>query len=111
AVLERVAQARGIRIHCDAMRALAQSLAVSVPELVGSLLSLHASVRSAVGQSQMIELVHVRDFLQQSSPAHVPTLRGISARTARYFTLKVSELRSASRARGVVTARDVAMYL
>jgi hypothetical protein len=52
----------------------------------------------------------VREYLAQRSRA-VPSLGDIAAATARHFSLRLADLRSGSRRRAVVTARDVAMYL
>ena len=48
---------------------------------------------------------------QPAEPRRRPPLKDIAQHTARHFALTLGELRSSSRRRAVVAARDVAMYL
>jgi len=57
-----------------------------------------------------IGLDAVRAYLARRK-ASQPALREIAAAAARFFSLKLSEVRSPSRRRPVLTARGVAMYL
>jgi chromosomal replication initiator protein len=108
ALVERLAERRGTRAASGALRALADGLNGSVPELFGALAYLE---RSAELDDEPIETERVEHYLTEKTGARTPSLRGIAARTARHFALKVNELKSPSRRRTVVAARDVAMYL
>ncbi len=113
ALVERLAEQRGTRAAGGALRALADGLNGSVPELFGALAYLEraAELDSEPGNSELIEVERVEHYLAEKTGARTPSLRGIAARTARHFALKVNELKSPSRRRTVVAARDVAMYL
>jgi chromosomal replication initiator protein len=107
-LLARLAAARGTRIAGGALDCLADGLAVNVPELFGALLYLETS---ALLNDEPIEMSDAQAYVAARGAARCPTLRGIAAHTAKHFALRVAELKSASRRRGVVIARDVAMYL
>src|SRR5918998_131734 len=53
----------------------------------------------------------VERFVAAERRPNIVDLPGIATQAARYFALKVSDLKSPSRRRGVVIARGVAMYL
>ncbi len=107
-VIEELAANRGVQLAPEAARLLAERLAATVPQLAGAIVQLDAAkVRDddAIGTEQVLAL------LEERAAATAPSLRGIAALTARYFALKVAELKSPSRQRAVVTARSIAMYL
>jgi chromosomal replication initiator protein len=58
-----------------------------------------------------IDVEMVQSFLAQRNGSRQPPLKEIAAATAKYFSVRLSDLRSPSRRRLVVTARDVAIYL
>ena len=89
-------------------RLLAERLAATVPELRGALSRLQMSAELDGG---VIDQRRVGEYLAERAASRAPTLEQIAAAAARHFSLKVSQLRSASRARAVVAARSVAMYL
>jgi chromosomal replication initiator protein len=107
-ILARLCASRQIALGETVLGLLARSLAVSVPELSGVLQNLEHAARAA-GKSLDDRLIHA--YLSQRGEAHQPPLRLIVTHTARHFALRVTDLRSASRRRGVVVARDIAMYL
>ncbi|HEV3341482.1 MAG TPA: DnaA/Hda family protein [Pirellulales bacterium] len=107
-ILANLCEARQVVLSENSLRQLARSLALSAPELAGVLVNLEHIARTG-GQSLDDSLVQT--YLSQRSAAKQPPLRTIALQTARHFSLSLSELRSSSRKRGVVVARDVAMYL
>lgn len=122
AIVGRLAEARGLKLADSVVRLLADSLAVTAPELAGALANLellHAQSNQSVRRGEMsrardsarIDEPLVRAWLKGRTERRAPSLQGIAARTARYFTLRVADLKSTSRRRGAVVARDVAMYL
>ena len=102
-----LAAEREIELSVDAARLLATELSATVPEISGALYEL----QSQVGPRKSIELDVVRQYLRERAVDRVPTLRGIAAHTARHFSVKVADLRSASRRQSIVVARGMAMYL
>ncbi|HQU43620.1 MAG TPA: DnaA/Hda family protein [Pirellulales bacterium] len=107
-ILSSLCEARSLNLGDGALRLLARSLALSAPELSGVLANLELAAKSA---GKQIDDAFVAAYLGQRVAARQPPLRAIASHTARYFALRVAELRSPSRRRGVVMARDVAMYL
>ncbi|HEV7222090.1 MAG TPA: DnaA/Hda family protein [Pirellulales bacterium] len=118
-ILRQLAATRRLVIDERTMRKLAEALAVTAPELAGALAQLELFARaqppatlgeSAIRESAIRESVVERYLASRETPKQ-PSLQGIASHTARYFALKVAELKSPSRRRAVVVARDVAMYL
>lgn len=113
AIVARLVAARGLKITETALRLLADSMPVTVPELAGAVssLALVAEQSGKRGVPATINEQSVREVLAGGEHRRAPTLQHIARQTARYFTLHVAELKSPSRRRTVVMARDVAMYL
>jgi chromosomal replication initiator protein len=107
-LIEELAAARGTQISKSAIRALAEAVRGSVPELLGALTSLESA---RLNVAAAITHVDVQAYLLRRKPQRSMSLHNLSMLTARHFGLKVSELKSQSRERSVVLARDVAMYL
>jgi chromosomal replication initiator protein len=107
-LLEQLAQERGTSLDPAALQALADGLPVTTPELFGSFTHLEAA--SAINRTP-IDVAQVRKYLGRRTSLRAPSLQRIAAQTARHFGLKVAELRSTSRRRNLVLARDVAMTL
>ncbi|HEX5445862.1 MAG TPA: DnaA/Hda family protein, partial [Pirellulales bacterium] len=113
AIVARLVADRELRITDSAARLLADSLPVTVPELAGAVAGLAFAAEQAGkrGVAATINEQSVRELLAGGDHRRAPTLQHIARQTARYFTLHVAELKSPSRRRTVVMARDVAMYL
>ena len=108
ALVERFAALRRIALPEAAARTLADGLSVTAPELSGALAELQ--MQAAV-ESKSIDVNRVRRFLADRQLRLRPSLRTIAGLSAKYFGLRMSELTSPSRRRGVVQARGVAVYL
>lgn len=100
--------ARQLSVGDGSLRLLARSLVLPAPELWGVLNNMQLAARSA---GRAPDDSFVQAYLRQYCCGRQPPLKTIATHTARHFALRVAELRSASRRRGVVLARDVAMYL
>lgn len=100
--------ARRLSLGDGSLRLLARSLALPAGELSGVLSNMQLAARSA---GKALDDQFVQTYLRQYCAGRHPPLKTIATHTARHFALRVTELRSASRRRGVVLARDVAMYL
>ena len=109
-IVSRQAACRGISLSDKAASLLASNVEGPATNLSGALqqLELNASVTNGHG---LIDVEDVRRYFAKRQEPCQPELREIALETARSFSLKVAELRSRSRARAVVTARGVAMYV
>ena len=107
-LLRHWARLRHIRLAEPAARILAEGMDGPVPELGAAFAELATSMKPKGG---VIDADAARTYIRQRNAAREPALSAIAVRTARYFALRLGDLRGPSRRRAVVTARDVAMYL
>jgi chromosomal replication initiator protein len=107
-ILRRLAAMRQLDLGDDVTEVLADNLNVPVPLLAGALLQLETEARLA---GRAISVEAAQQLLAARSAVGVPSLREIALAAAQHFAVRLSDLRSPSRRRAVVTARDVAMYL
>lgn len=107
-ILAVLCAARQLSLSDGCLRFMARSLPLTAPELSGVLANIQLAGRSS---GRQLDDKFIQSYLAQHCAARHPPLRTIATQTSRYFALRVSELRSSSRRRGVVLARDVAMYL
>jgi len=106
-MLQTMVSSRGMEISTPATRLLASAFPTA-PELLGAVTDLR--MRTADGGGR-IDVNLARQYLAERHGPTPPTLEKIAQATARAFSLRLSQLRSPSRSRAVVTARGVAMYL
>ncbi|MBN2294804.1 MAG: ATP-binding protein [Pirellulales bacterium] len=106
-ILARLTMQRGIEMPEAVIAMLAAAIEGPASNLSGALNQLMAGNED----SHKITMSDAREFLSHRSGPRQPELREIATVTARSFSLKVVDLRSRSRARAVVTARGVAMYV
>jgi chromosomal replication initiator protein len=107
AAARKFAEVRGFQLSEEAAVALADALPEPLSALWAAVLHLELSARLEAGKATEQQ---AREYLARRASAE-PSLRDIAAATARHFSLRLADLRSASRRRAVVVARDVAMYL
>jgi chromosomal replication initiator protein len=107
AILKRLAEERRIELGELEAKTLAVGLEWPVPRLAGALTTLHA----AAPAGSAITLDGIREYVRSQHNTAKPSLRDIATMVARHFSLRLADLRSPSRRRAVVIARDVAMYL
>jgi chromosomal replication initiator protein len=107
-VLQNLAAGQQVHLPRSVAQLLADGLSLTVPELRGALLQLDMQARA---QGHAIDLETAHRFLAGRAARRLPPLKDIAAATARYFSLKLSDLRGPSRRRALVTARGAAMYL
>jgi chromosomal replication initiator protein len=108
AIINRLADLRKIDLPDPIARTLADGFYGTVPELMGALTQLEVPARRA---GCHIALKDVRSFLSRRGSQCKASIHAIALATARHFGLKLSELRSPSRQRAVVAARNMAVYL
>ena len=107
-LLDQFAREHSIALDDSVASILAEGLGTPAAGLGRALMELHVAA-NIVGEG--ITPQRAREYLAARDTPSRATLSQIARVTARHFSLKVAELRSPSRRRAVVRARDVAMYL
>lgn len=107
-ILQRLTSAHEVSFSRDALEILADGLPATVPQLNHAIVTIRSELPT--GQHE-VNAKHVRQFLQRLTETQKPALRDITARVARYFQIKTSDLKGTTRRQAVVQARGVAMYL
>ncbi len=105
AILQRVVETRGIALPKRTLHCLADKLNVSVPALVAAVQELVQAHQQAADSDE------VTQRLAEQAAARMPSLSEIGTLTAKYFGLKLADLKSPLRQRPLVAARAMAMYL
>jgi chromosomal replication initiator protein len=108
AIIKSLADMRKIDLSGPVARTLADGLCGTVPELMGALTQLEVPAHR---DGSRISVKEVQSLLARRGSQCKTSTHAIALATARHFGLKLSELRSPSRQRAVVAARDVAVYL
>ena len=110
AILQKKAEAEGIKLPMDVAVFLATHIHSNVRELEGSLTRVTAFA-SLYNTSITIE--HTREVLQNTLNERIQeiTIESIQKAVCNHFHLKPSDLKSKRRARNVAIPRHVAMYL
>lgn len=108
-LLGQLAEQRGFELDSDARDLLATHLDGTVRELSAALLRL---AEGSETPTQRITAAAVAEHLDRRRGQTEPVpVQAIAVATARHFAVRVAELRSPSRRRGIVHARGTAMYL
>lgn len=119
-ILRRLAAARNLAATAEATATLAEGLTASVRELAGALAYLEIAARQRDGRAEpaamsaaptVIENDLAAAYLAMRSTRRAPSLHVIAVRTAKYYSLKLTDLRGPARHRQVALARSVAIYL
>ncbi len=108
ALLRQMAAARHIALAEPVAHIVAEGIRGTAPDLMVAIDDLEQAARR---DGRAIDAETARGYLRRRNAASEPELSAIAVRTARYFSLRLGDLRGPSRRRAVVTARDVAMYL
>ena len=107
-IVERFAAAREMALSKRAMQTLADSLNAPTPVLLGALMELELAARN---DGEPIDVERIQRYLASDSREKRITVREIATVAAKYFHLKLADLKSASRQKAIVSARNVAVYL
>jgi chromosomal replication initiator protein len=108
AILSSAAARAGLHADEKALDLLAEDLEATAAELVGTLATLSAHAKH---DRKKLDAAYVRRYLDRRADDTAPSLRAIGEQAARRFGLKLSDLKSNSRRRSVVMARDAAVFL
>ena len=120
-IVEEIATSRGFLLPPETIDRLAKQLDGTVPELIGAIVQLQ--VTSQANQSSFDSYHNhsndtdkslaneVDHLLDRYAETNEITIHRIALNSAKYFDVKLSEMRSASRKKSLVTARGIAIYL
>ncbi|MFQ5509186.1 MAG: chromosomal replication initiator protein DnaA [Leptospirillia bacterium] len=110
AILQKKAEAEGIDIPADVSMLLATHVNSNVRELEGALIRLGAYA-SLTGQEITVDLArtNLRDVIRDAQK--VVSLDEIQQTVARFFHVKVNELKAKKRTKELVLPRQVSMFL
>ncbi len=106
AILQMAFRQKGVTVTAAPLQLFAEELAGSPRQLLGFALKL----RQAAGRGP-VDYPAARAFLRRYSPRPATSIDRVAKATARYFGIRLKDLRGPGRSRAEVLARNVAMYL
>ncbi|MFI7481258.1 chromosomal replication initiator protein DnaA [Kocuria sp. M1R5S2] len=111
AILRKKATSEGMDAPDDVLEYIASHISTNIRELEGALIRVtaFASLNKQAVDLPLAELV-LKDLITDDGAQEI-TAASILAQTAVYFDITLEELKSKSRTRTLVTARQIAMYL
>jgi len=111
AILRKKAVSEGMDAPDDVLEYIASHISTNIRELEGALIRVtaFASLNKQSVDLPLAELV-LKDLITDDGAQEI-TAASILAQTAVYFDISLEELKSKSRTRTLVTARQIAMYL
>lgn len=111
AILSKKAQNEGLNVPDDVMEYIASHISTNIRELEGALIRVtaFASLQGQPVDMQLAEQV-LKDLLLDDGAQEITASQVLQA-TAGYFDVTIEDLRSKSRSRTLVNARQIAMYL
>lgn len=107
-ILARFGERYELNVADDALDLLSLDRSLSLPEACGTLLTLQHEATTA---GCRVDASAVRRRRDRRNEEHEPSLKTIAEQTAEHFGLTLRDLKSDSRRRTVVTARDNAILL
>ncbi|MCG2623623.1 chromosomal replication initiator protein DnaA [Arthrobacter sp. I2-34] len=111
AILRKKAQNEGLLVPDEVMEYIASKISTNIRELEGALIRVTAFASLNRQPVDMVLAETVLKDLITDEGAEEITAATILGQTAAYFKLSLDELKSKSRTRTLVTARQIAMYL
>lgn len=108
AILGEAVCRRGWTVEIAALELLAADRSRNVPEILGLLIQWY---QKAAAEGTLLSAAFARKQLGHPAGTVAPSLRTIAEQTARRFGLTVADLKSESRRRTIVSARDTAVLL
>ena len=109
AIVERFAAARGMPFSKRLVQSLVENLNVPAPVLLGALMELELAMHT---DGKPLDAERIRRYLVDHDREKTPvSIRDIATVTAKYFNLKLVDLKSPSRRKAIVSARNTAVFL
>lgn len=105
-LLRRAFRRQLVAVSDAALELFVEKVTGSPREILGFAMKLH----QAVGRGP-VDYSLARAFLRQNAPRPTTTVDRVAKVTARYFGIRLKDLRGPGRTRSEVLARNVAMYL
>lgn len=106
-ILRRLVERTETKVADDVLDLLAADRSRNMAEVSGLLLSLR---QTAEMTGRSLDAATAREGLQRRDDKTAPTLKRVAEEAARRFSLTIADLKSQSRRRTVVAARDAAMF-
>ncbi|MDD3587521.1 MAG: DnaA/Hda family protein [Thermoguttaceae bacterium] len=107
-LISRMANYYGLELLPEVVNLLTDSLPPSVEGMHGTILQL-VHVKQRLGKD--LTLARVRTLLEERQPHHVWTLEEIARKVAKYYAVRIGDMRSASRMKTNVLSRNMTIYL
>ena len=111
AILRKKAAQEGLAATPEVLEYIASKISTNIRELEGALIRVTAfcSLNRQPVDLSVAEIV-LKDLIPDHAGPEI-TVATIMAQTAQYFSLSIDDLCGQSRSRGLVSARQIAMYL
>ena len=111
AILDKKASADGIQVPRDVQEFIATNMTTNIREMEGALrrVTAFSDLSNQPVDLTLSEMV-LKDLISNPESLEI-TASLIMGQTANYFQISIDDLTSADRSRGLVTARQIAMYL
>jgi chromosomal replication initiator protein len=106
--LREIAVAFRIPLSEAVLQTVARELPVSLPQLYGMVAQMYFE---ATADNIKIDSAHWLRFLKRRQCVCEISVADIAKQTAKYFSLKLSDLKGDSRSKNIVLARSIAVYL
>lgn len=107
-LIDRMAEYYRLELGPDVSKFLSESLPPSVEGMHGTILQLfHIKHR----QGKELTLARVRALIEDQRPLHVWTIEEIARKVAKYYAVRIGDMRSASRLKTIVLSRNMTIYL
>ena len=113
-IIRRLAAARRWTATDEGAQTLAAGMATGVRDLLGALTYLETQAcqdNANPGQPPVLNKELASAYLAMRLSKRAPSLAVIAARTAKYYSLRLTDIRGPARHRQVALARNVAIYL
>lgn len=112
-IIRRLAATRQLAATDEGVQTLAAGMATGVRNLLGALAYLETQACQADADSgqPLLSKETAAAYLAMRMSKRAPSLPVIAARTAKYYSLRLSDVRGPARHRQVALARNVAIYL
>lgn len=110
-IVAAYADAARFKLSPSAVELVARQEKLTPAELIRSVTTLQQNMTTNHADGPIVEDAYVEDYLASDGFPHTANVGEIAAVVAKYFRLKIADLKGRSRRRGTATARSLAIYL